>query len=58
MKVSLLTFIFKHPHRINKYLKPLVNIGAKNDMKVNNNKVLSDSVIFPSLPEQQKVASF
>lgn len=51
-------YYFQHSHRLNKYLKPLVNIGAKNDMKVNNDKVLSDFVIFPKFPEQQKIASF
>ena len=51
-------YYFQHPVRLNKYLKPLVNIGAKNDMKVNNDVVLSGSVVFPSLPEQQKIASF
>lgn len=55
---NFIDYYFQLPLRINKYLKPLVNIGAKNDMKVNNEKVLIDPVYFPSLPEQQKIASF
>lgn len=51
-------YYFQLSERLNKYLKPLVNIGAKNDMKVNNDKVLIDPVIFPEFEEQQKIASF
>ena len=55
---EFIDYYFQLSERQNRYLKPLVNIGAKNDMKVNNNKVLIDPVIFPQLKEQQKVASF
>src|SRR5690554_1046579 len=51
-------YYFQLPNRINKYLKPLVNIGAKNDMKVNNEKVLIDPVYFPNIEEQKKIVSF
>jgi len=53
-----LDYYFYYPHRVNRYLKPLVNIGAKNDMKVNNDYAISDPVIVPTLPEQQKIAAF
>ncbi len=55
---QFLDYYFQLPLRLNKYLKPIVNIGAKNDMKVNNREVLSNFIVFPSLPEQQKIASF
>ena len=43
---------------LNKYLKPLVNIGSKHDMKINNEYALSGNVCFPCLEEQQKIADF
>ncbi len=42
----------------NRYLRPLVKKGAKNDMKINNDYVLHDRIFVPSVIEQQKVASF
>ncbi len=55
---EFIDYYFQLSERQNRYLKPLVNIGAKNDMKVNNNKVLIDSVVFPKFNEQQRIASF
>ncbi|GAA6187838.1 restriction endonuclease subunit S [Litorivita sp. NS0012-18] len=49
---------FELDNRTNHYLKPLVHIGAKNDMKINNERVLIDPVSFPSLQEQKKIAAF
>ena len=49
---------FSNDFRLNKFLKPLVNIGAKHDMKVNNTFVLTGSVIFPSINEQQRLVDF
>ena len=51
-------FYFSNDLRLNKFLKPLVNIGAKHDMKVNNTFVLTGMVVFPSLREQQKIVDF
>lgn len=51
-------YYFSLNERLNRYLKPLVNIGAKHDMKINNDRFLSGLVYFPSLPEQQKIADF
>ena len=51
-------YYFSNDLRLNKYLKPLVNIGAKHDMKISNVKVISDFVSFPALEEQQKIADF
>lgn len=44
--------------RTNKYLLPLVHKGAKNDMKINNERVLIDPVSSPTAPEQRKIAEF
>ena len=49
---------FANNLRLNKFLKPLVNIGAKHDMKVNNSFVLTGTVVFPSIGEQQKLVDF
>lgn len=46
---------FGYDKRVNKYLLPLVNIGAKHDMKVNNQDAISGSVFFPSIEEQHRV---
>lgn len=49
---------FESDFRLNNYLKPLVNIGAKHDMKVKDENALKGIVTFPSLPEQKKIADF
>ena len=51
-------YYFGNDLRLNKFLKPLVNIGAKHDMKVNNEFVLTGEVCFPSVIEQQKIVQF
>lgn len=53
-----LDFYFQLDDNLNSYLRPLVQKGAKNDMKISNQKVLIDPITIPSLPEQQKIASF
>ncbi len=50
-------YYFCNDLRLNKFLKPLVNIGAKHDMKVNNEFVLTGPVYFPAIAEQRKVAA-
>ena len=51
-------YYFDDNLRLNKYLKPLVNKGAKNDMKVTDENVLKGDVIFPFFPEQTAIGSF
>ena len=48
-------YYFTNPHRTNKYFKPIVRIGAKHDMKIGNEEVLDNFVIFPDLTEQRKI---
>jgi len=56
---QFIDYYFSIDDTLNKYLKPLVNIGAKHDMKINNEDVLSGLVSFPtSLEEQQKIVNF
>lgn len=49
---------FSLDENVNRYLRPLVRKGAKNDMKINNQHVLSGSMIYPSREEQRKIADF
>ena len=56
---ELLDYYFSLDDTLNRYLKPLVNIGAKHDMKVNNEDALAGLVSLPSsLEEQQKIIDF
>ncbi|HBE79935.1 MAG TPA: restriction endonuclease subunit S [Firmicutes bacterium] len=53
---NFVQYYFESDYRLNRYLKPLVNKGAKNDMKVTNDNALLGLVIFPSYDEQTKIA--
>ncbi|QBP42686.1 restriction endonuclease subunit S [Paenisporosarcina antarctica] len=53
-----LDFYFQLNDTTNRYLKPLVNKGAKNDMKVNNQQVLVGIVNIPIFNEQKKIVEF
>ena len=55
---NFVQYYFDYDYRLNKYLKPLVNKGAKNDMKVSDDNALAGLVIFPSYEEQTRVAEF
>lgn len=47
---------FNDQLRLNRYLKPIVNIGAKHDMKVKNDEVINHFVTFPNKKEQLKIS--
>lgn len=50
---------FESHQRLNRYLQPLVNKGAKNDMKVSDDNALSGTVVYPvEVDEQRKISSF
>ena len=49
---------FGLPSRTNRYFKPIVRIGAKHDMKIGNEEVLANYVIFPQLDEQKRISEF
>lgn len=48
---------FENNDRLNCYLNPLVNKGAKNDMKVSSDNALLGSVIFPEYDEQKAISN-
>ncbi|MGF0027906.1 restriction endonuclease subunit S [Streptococcus alactolyticus] len=47
---------FEQDARMNNYMRPLVNKGAKNDMKVSDVNALKGEVCFPSKYEQIKIS--
>lgn len=50
---------FDSDYRLNKYLHPLVNKGAKNDMKVTADNALKGIVVIPAIKgEQTQIAMF
>ena len=51
-------YYFSLDSNTNRYLRPLVKKGAKNDMKINNAYVLHDRIFAPIIPEQKRIASF
>ena len=51
-------YYFDPCYRINQYLSPLVNKGAKNTMNISDETALSGEIWIPSLQEQQKIASY
>ncbi|WP_299836039.1 restriction endonuclease subunit S [uncultured Tenacibaculum sp.] len=55
---SFIDYYFSLDDNTNRYLRPLVRKGAKNDMKINNDFVLSDSIYIPSKKEQKRIVDF
>lgn len=53
-----LDYYFQHNDNTNKYLRPLVHKGAKNDMKINNSAVLKGKIYVPKKDEQEKIMKF
>ncbi|WP_181978890.1 hypothetical protein [Eggerthella lenta] len=48
---------FDQDARLNNYLHPLVNKGAKNDMKVSAENAITGNVCFPGCEEQRLISS-
>jgi type I restriction enzyme, S subunit len=55
---EFLDYYFQLDDHTNSYLRPLVNKGAKNDMKINNENVLKGDIIAPLIEEQKKIIQF
>ena len=55
---QFIEYYFSLDANLNRYLRPLVRKGAKNDMKISNEYVLNDRIYAPQLREQQKIAHF
>jgi len=51
-------YYFQLDDKLNGYLRPLVHKGAKNDMKINNERVLIDTLSVPCKKEQEKIVAF
>ncbi len=51
-------YYFQLDEKLNGYLRPLVHKGAKNDMKINNERVLIDTLSVPCKKEQEKIVTF
>ncbi|RHR46916.1 restriction endonuclease subunit S [Clostridiaceae bacterium AF18-31LB] len=49
---------FELDSRMNSYMHPLVNKGAKNDMKVSDENALKGSVNFPKFEEQKAISQY
>ena len=49
---------FEQDARMNNYMHPLVNKGAKNDMKVSDENALKGEVCFPNREEQIKISEY
>ncbi|MCF7514077.1 restriction endonuclease subunit S [Pseudoalteromonas sp. L23] len=49
---------FELTDNLNRYLRPLVHKGAKNDMKISAERVLIDQIFTPSIDEQLKIRDF
>ena len=49
---------FESDFRMNSYMHPLVNKGAKNDMKVSDANALKGSVFFPEIEEQIAISQY
>lgn len=49
---------FELDSRMNSYMHPLVNKGAKNDMKVSDENALKGPVIFPDIEEQKLISQY
>ena len=49
---------FELDSRMNSYMHPLVNKGAKNDMKVSDENALKGSVSFPKFEEQKEISQY
>ena len=54
---SFVEYYFAKDDRLNRYLKPLVSKGAKNDMTVSDENALKGKVVFPTTYEEQKEIS-
>ena len=53
---EFIQWYFENNDRLNHYLNPLVNKGAKNDMKVSSDNALLGLVVFPDRAEQKAIS--
>lgn len=59
VSAKFINYYFEPSFRMNKYIHPLVNKGAKNDMKVSDENVLKGNIFIPKeKEEQEKIATY
>lgn len=59
VSARFINYYFAPAQRMNKYIHPLVNKGAKNDMKVSDENVLKGTISIPTtFEEQEQIAQF
>ncbi len=59
VSARFINYYFAPAQRMNKYIHPLVNKGAKNDMKVSDENVLKGTISIPTtIEEQEQIAQF
>ena len=51
-------YFFEPTYRINNYLLPLINKGAKNTMNISDEMALTGNICIPSYEEQKKIAEY
>ena len=51
---KFIEYYFSLANRANRYFKPIVRIGAKHDMKIGNQEVLTNQVISLQLKNKKK----
>ena len=55
---KLIRILYKHielDQRLNNYLRPLVNKGAKNTLLISDEDAIKGNVVFPKKEEQEKI---
>ena len=55
---NFIQIYFEQNARMNNYMQPLVNKGAKNDMKISSGNALKGNVVFPIRKEQDIIVDF
>ena len=55
---NFIQIYFEQNARMNNYMQPLVNKGAKNDMKISSENALKGNVTFPIRKEQDTIVDF
>lgn len=58
VKPEFVQIYFEQDARMNNYMHPLVNKGAKNDMKVSAENALKGQIVFPDIKEQRTISEF
>lgn len=58
VSADYINYYFDPSYRVNSYLHPLVNKGAKNTMNISDEMALQGSILMPSYKEQLMIANY